>query len=246
METIQSMNLKDKLTIVIPCKNEENYIGRTLKGIYNQNCIQGIKVIIADANSTDNTRKIISEAQENLKDKLKITLIDGGSVSYGRNKGSELCDTKYILFLDADTVLYNPDTINGTMKLMYKKRLDLLTCKIKCYSPDFKAKLGFFLFNIINKQISKITPFAVGMYFLTNKDIFRLNGGFNEDYQHSEDYCLSRLYNPIKFKVSKYFVGQDNRRFKKFGYLGMLKLVIKGFLNRHDKEFFKQDVGYWK
>jgi len=43
------------LTIVIPTYNEEKYIARTLFAIMSQKGIKNIKIIIADAGSTDNT-----------------------------------------------------------------------------------------------------------------------------------------------------------------------------------------------
>ena len=70
-------------------------------------------------------------------------------------------------------------------------------------------------------------------------------GKFNEEYQHSEDYGLSRKYSSKKFRISEHYVGQDDRRFKKMGYLGMIKLLIKSFFNRKNEEYFKKDVGYW-
>ena len=69
--------------------------------------------------------------------------------------------------------------------------------------------------------------------------------GFDESLQHSEDYYLSKRYNPKQFKISKHYIGQDDRRFKKMGYYGMIKLVIKSYLNRNNLEFFKRDVNYW-
>jgi hypothetical protein len=63
--------------------------------------------------------------------------------------------------------------------------------------------------------------------------------------RHSEDYCLSKKYNPKKFTISEHYVGQDDRRFKKMGYFGMIKLLIKSFLNRNNPEYFKKDIGYW-
>ena len=48
------MKLSDKITIVIPCKNEENYIHHLLDSLRNQN-IDDTRIIIADC-STDNTR----------------------------------------------------------------------------------------------------------------------------------------------------------------------------------------------
>jgi glycosyltransferase involved in cell wall biosynthesis len=43
------MKLKDKLTIVIPCKNEEKYIQHLLKSLHSQSEIDDVKIIIADA-----------------------------------------------------------------------------------------------------------------------------------------------------------------------------------------------------
>jgi glycosyltransferase involved in cell wall biosynthesis len=66
--------MKDKLTIVIPCKNEENYIGDLLNSLKNQKDIEGVRIFIADAGSTDNTINII----KSFTDILSIKLIKGG------------------------------------------------------------------------------------------------------------------------------------------------------------------------
>ena len=239
------MNLKDKLTIVIPCKNEENYIGRTLKSIISQENIEGIHIIIADGNSTDRTRNIIRYYQSRFAHKVNIEIIDGGSVSEGRNKGSELVTTKYVLFMDSDVILMNKNVINKTIYEMYHYRLDLLTCKTTSYGNDIRTWLSFMLFNIINLISSIKRPFAVGTYFLTKRDKFRMLGGFDETILHSEDYVLSGKYDVKKFRISNHHIGQDDRRFKKMGYFGMVKLIIKGFLNRNNPEFFKKDINYW-
>ena len=66
--------LENKITIVVPCKNEENYIAHLLMHLKLQK-IGGTKVIIADC-STDNTRQVISEN----KGDLNIEVIEGGPV----------------------------------------------------------------------------------------------------------------------------------------------------------------------
>ena len=111
--------IKDVLSIVIPCKNEENYILETLSSIQKQKGVLGLKVIIADANSTDRTRDLIRLFAE--QPILNIEIIDGGSVSYGRNFGASLVDTKYILFIDADTILYDDDVIQKVKNKVNKK-----------------------------------------------------------------------------------------------------------------------------
>lgn len=237
--------IKDKLTIVIPCYNEEKYIKKTIDSIHKQVLIDGTRIIVADNRSTDRTRGIINNLKMMYSDRLKIEMIDGGTVGVARNLGGDLVQTEFILFVDADIQLFNTVTIHDCLEEMIYDKLDLMTCKIKSVSPNWKSKLAFVSFNFVNSVISKFSPFAVGTFFLTRTDRFKELGRFNEEYQHSEDYGLSRKYNPKKFKISEYYVGQDDRRFKKMGYTGMIKLLIKSFFNRKNEEYFKKDVGYW-
>ena len=94
-------NISGELTIVIPCYNEVNYIGKTLMNIGKQVGIKGTRVIVCDGKSTDGTQKVIKRFKEELKDVLNIEIQIGGKVARGRNVGANLCETPYILFLDA-------------------------------------------------------------------------------------------------------------------------------------------------
>ena len=241
----QEMNIKDKITIVIPCKNESQYITRTILSIVKQLNIYGTRVIIADAQSTDRTREVVEELKDYFSDIINIELIEGGPVAFGRNEGAKLVTTKYVLFIDADVELMNTNLIDNTLKEMYRYRLDLLTCKLKSYGKDVRTSFAFMIFNLINGIFSKFTPFAVGTYFLTTKSKFDELGGFDEELNNSEDYFLSRQYSCKKFRISNNYVGQDDRRFKKMGYIGMLKLILGGFFNRNNRQFFIKDVNYW-
>ena len=240
------MNIKDKITIVIPSYNEEKYIEKTITSITKQNNIIGTRVIVSDNNSTDNTKSIVLHLKEKYKSIINIEIINGGTVSQGRNNGAIITTTKYILFLDSDVQLLNKNTIDHTLFDMYHKHLDLLTCKVKCKGFDIRAHLIFMAFNPINELISLKKPFAVGTYFLTKKDKFFEHGMFDESLHHSEDYVLSQKYDPKKFHISKYHITQDNRRFKKTGYFGMIKLVVNGFFNKNNIDYYKKDIGYWK
>ena len=239
------MNIRDKLTIVIPTYNEERYIAGVIISIINQNHIYGTRVIISDNNSTDNTRNIIYQLKEQFKDILNIEVIDGGNVSRGRNNGAKKTNTEYVLFMDGDVTLSNPNHIYDTLKDMEDNNLNLLTSKVKSYGKDIRTKMIFKVFNMVNGLISKITPFAVGTYFMTRTNLFYMYGMFDETVNHSEDYLLSKQYPIDKFKISNHYIGQDDRRFKKMGYMFMVILLVKGFLNRNNIDYFKKDVGYW-
>ena len=59
--------IKDFITVVIPCKNEEKYIGNILEDLEFQYGFEGTRIIIADAGSTDATLAVIEAAKEELQ-----------------------------------------------------------------------------------------------------------------------------------------------------------------------------------
>ena len=235
------MQLSDKITIVVPCKNEEDYICNLLTHLRYQ-MIGSTRIIIADC-STDSTRDVI----EANKGRLNIEIIDGGPVSFAKNRGAELVTTPYILFIDADVRFFNVNTIRDAVAELEINNLDLVGMNIKCYDNDLRAMFGFTLFNIINHTLKYFSPFAVGAFMLTRRDRFEEFGGFPEKTVTSEDYFLSRMYSPKKFKIVNHYFGQDSRRFKKMGYFGMATYLIKNFINRNNKAYWdNQDSSkYW-
>lgn len=239
-------NIKDELTIVIPCYNEVNYIGKTLESIKKQKGIGGTRVIICDNDSTDGTIHEISTYKQKFKNYLNIELQKGGRVARARNIGANLSRTSYILFLDADSTLTSSTQIKDALNEMKINGYSLVTCKVKSTSPSLRSKFAFKLFNLVNYFVSMKTPFAIGTFFLTTRVEFFKNGQFDETLQHSEDYCLSKNYYVNEFKIINHYVGQDDRRFKKMGYTGMIRLLAKSFVNRNNINYFRQDVGYWK
>jgi glycosyltransferase involved in cell wall biosynthesis len=235
------MKLSDKITIVVPCKNEENYIHHLLDSLRSQD-IGDTRVIIADC-STDNTRQVIKDNSS----LLNVEIIEGGPVSIAKNNGAKLVTTPYILFIDADVRFFKNNVIQDAVNLIESKSLDLIGLNIKCYDKDPRAKLGFIIFNTINHALKYFSPFAVGAFMLTRRDKFEEFGGFPEKFATSEDYFLSRKYSPKKFRIVKHHFGQDSRRFKKMGYLGMAKYLVKNFVNRNNKQYWdKLDSSkYW-
>jgi len=130
---------------------------------------------------------------------------------------------------------------------MEHNNLDLIGANIKCYEDNWKAELGFMIFNKINHILKHFSPFAVGAFMLTRKSKFDEFGGFQDKFLTSEDYFLSRMYDPKKFKIINHYFGQDARRFKKMGYFGMAWYLIKNFWNRNNEKYWKNlDASkYW-
>lgn len=233
--------LSDKITIVVPCKNEELYINYLLDALRQQD-IGNTRIIIADC-STDNTRQVIN----NSKGSLNVEVIQGGPVSLAKNNGARLVTTPYILFIDADVRFFKSTVIQDAVNELENNNLDLVGLNARCYDNNILAEIGFSIFNTINNVLKYTTPFAVGAFMLTRKDKFEEYGGFPEKFATSEDFFLSRQYSPKKFKILNHYFGQDSRRFKKMGYFGMAVYLIKNFWNRNNKDYWdKLDSSkYW-
>ena len=68
---LHKSKLSDIITIVVPCKNEENYIHNLLNSLRAQD-IDNTRIIIADC-STDNTRQVIKDNSRG----LNVEIIQG-------------------------------------------------------------------------------------------------------------------------------------------------------------------------
>jgi glycosyltransferase involved in cell wall biosynthesis len=235
------MTLSEKITIVVPCRNEEQYIHHLLDALREQS-IDDVRIIIADC-STDNTRQVIKDNSQG----LNIEVIQGGPVSLAKNNGAKLASTPYILFIDSDVRFFKTTVIHDAVREIETHDLDLIGLNARCYDNNILAQIGFSIFNIINNVLKYTTPFAVGAFMLTRRDRFEEFGGFPEKFATSEDFFLSRKYTPKKFKLLKHHFGQDSRRFKKMGYFGMAAYLIKNFINRNNKQYWDRldSSKYW-
>lgn len=231
----------EDLTIIIPSKNEETNIEQLLYEIADQG-LHGVKVILADANSSDNTRKVAAKAAKSFG--LNLEIIDGGLPAKGRNEGAKISSSEWLLFLDADITFTRKAKIN---RIFSENRNDY---KLISSTPVMRERdlLGSFLM-FINKistvWLSKREPFAVGGFTLVRRDHFLDKGGYDESLKHTEDWVFSRKTDPEDFLLIPGLITQDNRRFKKFGYFKMIRLMLSNWINREDIEHFRKDENYW-
>ena len=88
----------DKITVIIPVKNEEEKIERCLKAVFDQ-ITKPCEVIVVDGHSTDRTMQIAK------KFLLKVLYEDYGAVGGARQVGVENAKGDFIAFTDADCIL---------------------------------------------------------------------------------------------------------------------------------------------
>jgi glycosyltransferase involved in cell wall biosynthesis len=230
--------IKDFLTIVIPTKNESELIDITLGHLNKQNNIIGTKVIICDCSDDDTIDVIKSNNYNN----LDIVFAEGGLPSVARNNGAKLCDTPYVLFLDADIFLVNISTINDTLKTIMDNHLHLVTTKFRVrgfYSFVFP------IFEFFRDLTSSKAPGAVGGFMLFDLAEFNRLGGFINEDKFAEDFHLSMKISPFRFHVSPHKIYTTDRRFKKKGLFYMLRMSLLSYINKDNPDFFKNDHKYW-
>jgi glycosyltransferase involved in cell wall biosynthesis len=236
--------LSQQLTIVIPTYNEEKYIAQTLYAIASQSGTYKVKIIIADAKSTDNTRLVASTNAFELG--LNLEIIDGGLPAVGRNAGAKLATTPYILFLDADvTFSHRQVIVQAVDELAFMDYQMVGTTPVYKGEFDIRASIMFGLNKYVTWFLSKTEPFAIGGFTMVNRQVFNSLGGYDEKAKQSEDWLLSKKISPKKFKLIPELITQDNRRFKRYGYFSMVKLLYNNWRNRNNTKYFYEDQGYW-
>ena len=235
------------VSIVIPCKNEEGYIENLLDDLSIQVGIDKFPIIIADASSTDNTRELIREKREQYKS-LDITIIEGGTPAVGRNRGLGLVNSDYVLFLDSDVRFFQNDVIKTAMETLSNDGIYLTTCKLRAYNSPLLTKLSYSLYNFFHQILVKKYPFAIGAFFMTKTEVFRHRGGVDEGVDNSSDFLASQYFEPSEFLVVDRYIGQDNRRIEKMGYIGMAKHLLKNLWSYHKlgRIHFLTKSSYWK
>jgi len=234
------MRVNKQLTIVIPCKNEGKNITDVLKCLYASHL--DCQIIIADSSDEEGSKLLLQKYQR--QSPMPIKIIEGGLPSTARNNGAKLAKTPYVLFLDADVFIKDPGFINHTLRVAIGGDYDLVTCQFKTTTGEYNWI--FKIFNVVQRIISKSTPFAVGGFMFFKTETFRALGGFDEEAKVAEDYLLSSRVKPSRFTIIKEPVFTTPRRFKNKGVMYMVKLMINSWLNRNNPEWFKQDHNYWK
>lgn len=115
----------EKVSIIIPVYNSADYLEECIKSVLNQT-YDNYEVIIVDDGSKDNSSQIYKEYAKKNKN-IRLFYQENSGVSVARNKGLEIANGKYIMFLDADDWI-EKDYINKMVNIIEKENADLVQC----------------------------------------------------------------------------------------------------------------------
>ena len=106
---------KNRLSIIIPVYNAEDYLDRCLHSVVNQE-FTSYEVILVDDGSTDSS-PLICDRYSATDPRFRTLHKPNGGVSSARNAGLELAKGEYVMFLDSDDTLL-PCALDDMMEVV--------------------------------------------------------------------------------------------------------------------------------
>lgn len=189
-------NIKNPLvSIIVPVYNGENFLKCCIDSILSQS-YKNFELILINDGSTDNSSKICEEYR--LKDKrIKYLSQHNQGVSIARNKGLQIMQGEYVIFVDADDIVHK-NLIDICIKTIKNSNCDLVIYSYK----KFVNMIDYLLEKEIYEMIS-----------LTQKDIFReifigSNGRQRFRMLAWNKLYKAELFDDIKFPLNRKY-GED-------------------------------------
>lgn len=176
-----------KVSIIVPVYNSEEYIGRTLDSIINQD-FNSFELIVIDDGSTDGSLEIINKKLSKSTITHKIIHQENSGVSNARNRGIEESSGEYLVFVDSDdyitgnhlSELYNGGTDFSMVQFIKKEG------NKSSVSHQFSKRL-MECEDFIKMELKMQMPFNFWQ-LMYNASIIKDNGiRFNPDYIYGED-----------------------------------------------------------
>lgn len=113
------------LSICISAYNAEKYIENAILSVINQS-FQDFEIIVVNDNSIDNTSKILMKLQNKDKRIKVIYHSQNLGIYHSRVEGVLNSNSKYILFLDSDDMIFNPFIFENIYECYLKFNLDII------------------------------------------------------------------------------------------------------------------------
>ena len=222
-----------KISIITPVYNKESTINRYLNSIQNQS-FEDLEIIIIDDKSTDNSLKIIEEAEKIDKRIILIKNEERKGTLISKNIGVCKSIGEYLLFVDPDDIL-SKNILNVLFTIAKENNFDLIRFNI--YTGKGGLNIPGISYYLKSKMIYKPDIYYYLFYgfgklfqldfYLTNKLIKRnlfiiaLNS-INKFYlyQFMID-CEDGLINFMLYKLSKsfYFIDRTGYYYKAISYI---------------------------
>ncbi|MFB5632678.1 MAG: glycosyltransferase [Nitrosopumilus sp.] len=202
-----------KVSIILPARNEEEFLGKCLDSLIDQD-YKDYEIIVIDDSSEDSTGKIISEYAKKNSKVIHVSAREKPEGWMGKNwacmEGYRKATGELLLFTDADTT-HKPNVISLAVSHLLSFELDALSTIPKMLTFDFWTKITLpmistFLhtrFSALNvNNPSKKTGYFFGSFFILKKSTYE-QVGMHEGVKHEiiEDGALGKKVKESGYKM---------------------------------------------
>ncbi len=103
IKSVAPAGRKDRVSVVLLCWNKQDYTRRCLESLLGRTDYPDMQVVAVDNGSSDSTPEMLTEIAARDSRLVPVLLAENHGIPGGRQKGLEVADGEYVLFLDNDT-----------------------------------------------------------------------------------------------------------------------------------------------
>lgn len=204
-----SHNESDKISVIIPAKNEEKNIRACVESLLNQS-YANFEILVMNDNSTDQTENILKSIGTPYLNCPQTPQTGWTGKNFALHNAVSKTHGKWLLFTDADT-RHEPQSLSAAMAYVQKHNLQFLSLLPRCIAESFWENLiqpfamGYlglwFPMEKVNNPKSDLY-FANGQYLLIRRDLYEKIGGHEEvKGEFLEDFALMKKAKERKAKA---------------------------------------------
>lgn len=136
------MYIKEGLvSVIIPAYNVERTIGKCLDSLVEQDILEAEYIIIDDG-STDETLDILRDYKRKYN-KINICSQENSGVSEARNRGIEIANGEFVLFVDADDYLVSSNALSILKDAANRNNADVVVFGYEMGEKDQNVCIGY-------------------------------------------------------------------------------------------------------
>jgi cellulose synthase/poly-beta-1,6-N-acetylglucosamine synthase-like glycosyltransferase len=208
-----SSNQFPKVSIILPARNEEKFIGKCLESFVQQD-YTNYEIITVDDSSNDDTWKIIEKYAKSSKKVVPVKANSKPEGWMGKNwaciEGFKRASGDLLLFTDADTV-YSKKVLSLAVAHLLSEKLDVLTVipRLLCLDNITKITLPM-LSTFLHSRYSALNVnnpkkgigYFFGSFFIIKKEVYE-KIGTHEKVKHEiiEDGALGKITKESGFRL---------------------------------------------
>lgn len=188
-----------RYSVIIPTLNEEKFLPKLLTSLAEQTQ-KDFEVIVVDGSSRDCTVAVAKSFTKKIPN-LQVIVSNKANLPLQRNLGAQATSGKWLVFVDADSILF-PNFIERITSYIDHEKPDFFTTWLR---PDSEkpadaniALLGNLMFEV---GLALHKPLPSGPLTVVSRGAFTAVHGYNEHQEFNEDVDFSYRISKAHFSV---------------------------------------------